>query len=96
MTKTVEEVRRELFEAHIKTANPDDYAQDGDRLFQWNGASYAWTWVNWDWLLWNAALDAVEIQLPSERSLSASDDPWSVREWCIGAIEQTGLGLRIK
>ena len=96
MTKTVEEVRRELFEAHIKTANPDDYAQDGDRLFQWNGASYAWTWVNWDWLLWNAAIDAVEIQLPELAEGFADHVNEHAQTVFLDAIEQTGLGLRIK
>lgn len=92
----IQEKRRELFEAHVKTANPDDYAQDGDRLFQWNGASYAWTWVNWDWLLWNAALDAVVIELPHDVSHVTSIPFEEGRDAVLAAIESTGLGIKIK
>ncbi len=96
MTPEVEKKRRELFEAHLKQSHPDDYAEDGDRIFKREGAGYDWHWVNEFWLCFNAALDAVEIELPHDRSLSASDDPWQVKEWCAEAITATGLGLRIK
>lgn len=96
MIKTVEEVRRELFEAWFTknyTAHKLSHRQTNCGILT-NG--YADSRVDLCWQGFNAALDAVEIELPHERSLSASDDPWSVREWCIWAIEQTGLGLKVK
>lgn len=58
------EATRKAFEAYVKLINPEDYADAGEKLFEWNGASYAWTWVNWDWQLWCAALDSVVVELP--------------------------------
>jgi hypothetical protein len=116
MTKTVEEVRRAAFEAHMNVNHPsislrcygeaqgcigcNDYEDD------MASAMYA---------AFNAALDAVEIQLPKtcayesldsarvfvqltyEIGSSAADPVELVRlDDCRAAIEQTGLGLRVK
>ncbi|WP_313328365.1 hypothetical protein [Pseudomonas qingdaonensis] len=46
------------------------------------------------WLFWQASREAVVIELPCDRSFSASDDPWFVREQCKGAIEDQGLKVK--
>lgn len=84
---TTEEKRRELFEAWWISENRQMHVVDTKCLtFDFIQA----------FRVWSAALDAVLIELPTERSLSASDDPWYVRELCIDAIESTGLGLKVK
>lgn len=56
--------RREKFEEYVKQTNPKDYGEYKHKLFQRNGENYTWTWVNWVWQLWNAALDSVVVELP--------------------------------
>ncbi|BAR92341.1 hypothetical protein [Stutzerimonas frequens] len=34
------------------------------------------------------------VELPGDRELSASDDPWGVRDWCGNAIEAAGAKWR--
>lgn len=46
------------------------------------------------WEAWQASRAALVVELPNERSLSASDDPWAVRDWCKDAIE--AVGVRVK
>lgn len=104
MTKTVEEVRHELFEASgIKSASSVWH----EGCYQYKtiddeGEEYFTAGLGLDDLKWqgfNAALDAVEIQLPLSRKI-IDEGGWlndvldadEVR----AAIEQTGLGLRIK
>jgi chloramphenicol O-acetyltransferase len=92
MTKTVEEVRRELFEAgiNIRTRTRNEH---GD---------YVLGEIRDMWAGFSAALDAVEIQLPSERKIRHMPTPDENQSYnealenCRDAIEQTGLGLKIK
>jgi hypothetical protein len=86
MTKTVEEVRRELFLLKILGSQGD-----ADVSRKPNG-SYSNYYLECIWQGFNAALDAVEIQLP----FSNDDDLSDQIEECRAAIEQTGLGLRVK
>ena len=93
MDKVIEK-RRALFEAYVKIANKIDYDERGDDLFKWNGATYVTEWVSWDYQIWCAALDAVEITDP----FSGQCGPYSenASSQMRAAIESTNLGLRIK
>ena len=109
MTKSVEDVRRAAFEAIwpmpencIRCGNT--YAATSYKA--WQAVEFIHRWEGF-----NAALDAVEIHLP-ERDAKGSGSPDSemgasleqyesvaynfALEDCRAAIEQTGLGLRVK
>lgn len=89
MTHEIEKKRRYLFEAWLD--------QDGLGFqFDESRNCYKNFTCHMAWRAFNAALDAVEIELPHDLSLSASDNPWQVKEWCADAITGLGLGLRIK
>lgn len=92
MTPEIEKKRREVFEAQLVSAHPGA----ATLLYRGKNGKYVNGYVQSRFDGFNAALDAVEIELPHDRSLSASDDPWQVKEWCAEAITATGLGLRIK
>lgn len=101
MTPEIEKKRRELFEAHIKESHPDDYAEDGDQIFKREGAGYEWHWVNEFWLCFNAALGAVEIELPSKFDnappYACYEGGWNdMHDEAVDAITATGLGLKVK
>ena len=92
----VSETRRGLFEAWaVAEAAKKDY-KFMDRVLLRNRTpdSYRTIWVDCAWAGFNAALDAVEIELPEytdevrQYGYSAAD--------VHAAIESTGLGLRIK
>lgn len=108
MTKTVEEARRAAFRKIF--ANPPyefgmaRYTEDST---SWPG-NYVSYHVECAWQAFNAGLDAVEIQFPG---LIGLDQPFTgtpiseirahnhynqALDDCRAAIEQTGLGLRIK
>jgi hypothetical protein len=89
MTKTVEEVRRAAFESVFPR---NGLTLDPDGLYSGEWASF----YNEKWQGFNAALDAVEIQLPSERDLDHDRKGVLAVGYCRAAIEQTGLGLRVK
>ena len=93
MTKTVEEVRRAAFEAWLLSDGLDFSWDEGRNCYKNFTCHMAWR-------AFNAALDAVEIQLPSKRTIEKSDLYECGRNGalneCRAAIEQTGLGLRIK
>ena len=123
MTKTVEEVRRELFEAKFPTpkghdGNPLASWIDDEKLYRadvYPGEPHDDYGALWEGF--NAALDAVEIQLPgaheamkavfdyqhgpSNKNVTGTTN-WAanvgmvVVDDCRAAIEQTGLGMRIK
>lgn len=59
--------------------------------FYWNETYYEDEDFQLAWEAWQASREAVVIELPCDRSFSASDDPWFVREQCKGAIEDQGL-----
>lgn len=104
MSKTVEDVRRELFESSHKSevarlsrvygAQPSlEVAYDKDE-----SGLYLSGLVQAAWWGFNAALDAVGINLPlpvnrafHEYDLGYNDS----LDHCESAIEQTGLGLRV-
>lgn len=101
MSKSVEEVRRAAFEAWAANKNQDRLNRGLDDFTSWELTIMS--------LAFNAALDAVEIQLP-ERDAKGSGSPDSemgasleqyeavaynfALEDCRAAIEQTGLGIR--
>lgn len=85
--KTVEETRRELFEAW---ANKDHIDHDG--------VCYENPYVESAWNGFNAALDAVEIELP-DRPGDYCEQGWAACEMldgCRDAIESTNLGIKVK
>jgi len=100
MTKTVEEVRRAAFEVWMcKQMKVDKYTpQDAiDSLFKVDGlhGQYKNGSVQIGWAAFNAALDAVEIELPEPHSTNGGDCVIDYDETLV-AIEQAGLGLKIK
>jgi hypothetical protein len=84
----VNETRRAKFEVWARS---NDFA-----LCRLKDGGYSNAMAFWSWIAFNAALDAVEIELPDEGDISASDSPWDMRRDCRAAIESTNLGLRIK
>lgn len=96
MTKTVEEVRRELFR-NVCARLDKDPGYDTE-------SGYSSPYGNEAWLVLNAALDAVEIELPkpahppslTETGLLLDKQEAVTILKCRAAIEQTGLGLKIK
>lgn len=78
---TVEQKRRELFEAWWCMSGMEKFKETA-------------------WAGFNAALDAVEIELP-KRIVDWSTDSWGdgfnvSRDRCKDAIESTGLGIKVK
>lgn len=91
MTKTVEEVRRAAFEAAIDM--PPD-ASWCDQSKKYIGKNF---WLaDYAWQAFNAALDAVEIQLPEAKWSGDIGDQVMIADCVIAAIEQNSLGLRVK
>ena len=100
---TIEEKRRELFEAQhhaeverlarIYGAQPSlDVAYDRDE----NGL-YLSGVVQAAWWGFNAALDAVVIELPDSLiPVDAQERGWEMMGNVRAAIESTGLGLKVK
>ena len=99
--KTIEETRRELFEGWaINQARSMQYSFPEDAV-QVNGLGvYAIVWVQGAWLGFNAALDAVVIELPKNEIAFQTDERFNIRraaiQGCRTAITSTNLGLRIK
>lgn len=105
MTKTVEEVRRELFEAKF----PIPKGNDGNHLAAWiddeklyrvdvyPGEPYDDYGALWEGF--NAALDLLVFRLPAAFDSPDSDGShaWNAYEREMrAAIEQTGLGIKVK
>ena len=91
--KTIEQTRRELFEAEYCKRNECgiDHMQKDGKFYQRDSAQIEWGWFN-------ALLDAVVISLPESREiideggwLNDVVDADEVR----AAIESTNLGLKI-
>lgn len=91
----VRDARRGLFEAW--------WISQGLTLNEPTYGRYATT-TQAGWMGFNAALDAVEIELPKERAKrkgfqheTLEDSAFNAcRDLCVDAIESTSLGLRIK
>lgn len=100
MSKSVEDVRRAAFEAWYRIEFPALELRAQNLI-----GTYTKYHADLSWQAFNAALDAVEIQLPPEVAQFADDDRGrrafslftntAIRS-CRAAIEQTGLGLRVK
>lgn len=95
----VSETRRALFEAWAET-NGVSTAVTPQALRFANGQSrhggdYIMIESLCSWAAFNAALDAVEIELPETHSTNGGDCVVDYEE-CRTAIESTSLGLRIK
>ena len=84
---TIEEKRRELFEA----AYLEKYFYPADR---WSlvPEKYRTQHAEVAWWAFNAALDAVVIELPTSLQYTGSGEAISA---CRKAIESTGLGLKV-
>lgn len=107
MPDKIKEARRALFEAWFMANRPPHSSKDLWLKLDFRGEYYARE-AYMGWLGFNAALDAVEIELPElvepEPPEDAFDDSWRdgyatadrYRKKCRAAIESTGLGLRIK
>ena len=93
MSKSVEEVRRELFRSACVKLDVEP-GRDTD-------SGYSNPYGDAAWRVMNAALDAVEIELPAPIgddhggcTHDAATHDSAVSD-CRAAIEQTGLGLRV-
>lgn len=90
---TIEEKRRELFEAWYSKRTGGFMPSFFDGEYDWSDAQPCW-------LAFSAALDAVVIELPSTRTMLASCEyVRGIREYGEAvrhAIESTGLGLKVK
>jgi len=89
MTPEVEKKRRQLYESRVVLPDTAQWNEDSK---SYTGANFWLAQFGWD--AFNAALDAVLIELPDACSLP--DDAWVARDQCAAAITATGLGLRIK
>ena len=97
MTKTVEEVRRAAFELHMNVNHPSISLRCYGEAQGCTGCNdYEDDMASAMYAAFNAALDAVEIQLPTDASIHPVESPHAVLHDCRAAIEQTGLGLRVK
>lgn len=100
MSKSVEDVRRELFEAYFKVRRKSTFP--AIELSRDSGGGYKYNPANSDWMAWNAALDAAEIELPAPIGddhggcIHDAETHDSAVSDCRAAIEQTGLGIRVK
>lgn len=93
---TTEEKRRELFEAWFTktyTAHKLSPRQTNCGILT---DGYADSRVDLCWKGFNAALDAVVIELPNEVSHVTSIPFEEGRDAVLAAIESTGLGIKIK
>jgi hypothetical protein len=105
MPDKIKEARRALFEAWFMANRPPHSSKDLWLKLDVRGEYYAQEAYT-GWLGFNAALDAVEIELPepiSEHNTNANGFvDLAAKEYdgclddCRAAIESTGLGLRIK
>jgi len=94
MTKTVEEVRRAAFEAVAPKLIGASFLAEYD-LYRNELGEYHYNPAAYYWKAFNAGLDAVEIELPEPHSTNGGDCVIDYDETLV-AIEQTGLGLKIK
>jgi hypothetical protein len=91
MTKTVEEVRRAAFEvAYLKQFGryPDNWCNVISKYLNAHAQGAWWAW--------QAALNAVEIELPELAEGFADHVNEHAQTVFLDAIEQAGLGLRVK
>lgn len=83
--KTVEDTRRELFQS----------LNDGEYL-GFYGGKYDDPIIEAKWQGFNAALDAVEIELPDRNTEIDEYDGRQTWDDCRAAIESTNLGINVK
>jgi hypothetical protein len=98
MTSKITEARRALFEAFVAKTYGYASREEGhdNGVFELNElGQYIYISVGGYWRIWNAALDAVEIELPGDPNEEFCDRRSAV-EACRAAIESTNLGLRVK
>ena len=93
LTETVEQTRRALFES-LQGARADKSVW----VRGYNSGDYKNPVMQNRWVGFNAALDAVEIEMPKISDQPVADHYcWSsCEEKCRSAINSTNLGLRIK
>ena len=102
---TVEEKRRELFEAWYVTdcLNVAQITITQQRISDLRGPHGDYrerAALHGKWVGFNAALDAVEIELPENKITFQTEERFNLRQstiaQCRAAIESTGLGLKVK
>lgn len=85
---SIEEKRRKAFEAAYPAPKGVRWdAEHGQYRGDWPADQLYFEKLK----VWNAALDSVVVELPTDRSMTALDDPWYVRDMCQDAIEAAGL-----
>ncbi len=57
---SIEEKRREAFEAYIRKSYSEHCAEEGEGVFKIEDYGYSWYWVDELWRVYVAALDSVE------------------------------------
>lgn len=94
--KTIEETRRGMFEAWAERRyNWSMHMPEHETIQSWDGRAYKNRVVQGMWEAFNAALDAVVIELPEPHTTNGRDDVVYLCE-TITAIESTTLGLKIR
>lgn len=63
----------------------------GSSPLRYAGGQYVNDFAQLAWMAWADSRAALVVELPDDRSLSASDDPWSVQDWCKAAVEGAGV-----
>lgn len=102
MNKSVEATRRELFEQHMSIPESVKWS---DETNSYIGQNF-WL-VDYAWEAFNAALDAVEIELPETYYMQAGDGlgvypiedkdgSWIDKDDTISAVKSLNLGIKIK
>ena len=96
--KTIEQTRRELFEADFKLRRKSTFPEI--ELSRDSGSGYKYNPAHSDWMAWNAALDSICIELPkcSVSMFANSREAMGAMagvEMSRTAIESTNLGLKI-
>lgn len=99
MTDKIQQARRSAFESAV-ARDWDEHLAHFDR----DGDGYVFGDIQAAWWAFNAALDCVVIELPSERTKrpgfmheTLEDSSHNnCRDLCIEAIESTNLGIKVK
>lgn len=90
MSNSIEQKRRELFEAWHKKEFPAVEVRAQNLL-----GTYTRQQVELAWLVFCAALDSIVIQMPNRFEYSSPDSAGAAIFDCASAIESTNLGLKV-
>lgn len=99
MTPEIEKKRREIFLIQMgKVLLDEGYDTETVPLMfeQGSNGEFTSTRIWGAWQGFNAALDAVEIELPSNRDVNHDKAAISAIDSCRQSIKATGLGLKVQ